>query len=361
LLLFLEISVMIRGIYLPKIFFKTISLMYILVLMFGCGQNAKVNTQPEPVKQDSMFIREITNSKLRNVTFLPYWVSNAQFAGYYVAREKGIYEKYGINLNIISYKPFITSTDLIADGKADFAALWLVNAIELRAKGVDIVNIIQPSFRSSAMLITKKKSQINNIRDMDEKRAGIWIGYELQPQTLFNKYNLHVEIVPIGSSNNLFLMDGVDIINANWFDEYHSIINSGYDPEELNVFFYSDYGLNFLEDGIYCLSDKLKNDPELCVDFINATLEGWKYAFSHKEEAVQIVLEYAKRDKLPVNSIHQQWMLDRYNDLYLPEGKTEFNNKLSEADYLFIAGLLKENNLITVIPPFNEFYQPAIK
>ena len=119
--------------------------------------------------------------------------------------------------------------------------------------------------------------------------------------------------------------------------------------------------LPILEDGIYCMSDKLKNDPELCVDFINATLEGWKYAFSHKEEAVQIVLEYAKRDKLPVNSIHQQWMLDRYNDLYLPEGKTEFNNKLSEADYLFIAGLLKENNLITVIPPFNEFYQPAIK
>ena len=252
-------------------------------------------------------------------------------------------------------------SDLIAEGKADFAALWLVNAIELKAKGADIVNIIQPSSHSSAMLITKKKSQINTITEMNGKRAGIWIGYELQPKTLFNKYGLDVDIVPIGNSNNLFLMDGVDIINANWFDEYHSIINSGYDPEELNVFFYSDYGLNFLEDGIYCLSDKLKNEPELCVDFINATLEGWRYAFDHKEEAVDIVLEYAKREKLPVNRVHQRWMLDRYQDLYLPEGATEFNNSLAESDYVFIASLLKENDLIIEIPLFNEFYQPVIK
>ena len=346
---------------LPVLILKTFTIIYILTLIHGCGQNIKVDDQKVSYIKDSLITGEIINKKIRDVSFLPYWVSTAQFAGYYVAKEKGIYEKYGINLNIISYKPFITSTDMIAGGKADFAALWLVNAIELKAKGADIVNIIQPSFRSSAMLITKKKSQINTIAEMNGKRAGIWIGYELQPKTLFNKFDLDVEIVPIGNSNNLFLMDGVDIINANWFDEYHSIINSGYDPEDLNVFFYSDNGLNFLEDGIYCLSDKLKNEPELCLDFIKATLEGWRYAFNHKEEAVDIVLEYAKRDKLPVNRVHQRWMLDRYEDLYLPKGVTEFNNSLAESDYVFIAKLLKENNLIIEIPLFNEFYQPVIK
>jgi NitT/TauT family transport system substrate-binding protein len=156
-------------------------------------------------------------------------------------------------------------------------------------------------------------------------------------------------------------MDGVEIIIANWFDEYHSIINSVYDPDELNVFFFSDYGLNFLEDGIYCLSEKLKNDPDLCVDFIKATLEGWRYAFNNREEAINIVSEYSKRDKLPFNRVHQEWMLDRYRDLYLPEGKSEFNNLLSESDYLFIANILKENDLIKEVPPFEQFFQPAIK
>ena len=81
----------------------------------------------------------------------------------------GIYEKYGIKIKIIPYKPFITSSDLISKGEADFAALWLVNAIGLKAKGADIVNIAQLSSRSSAMLITKKSSGIDSIQDMTHK------------------------------------------------------------------------------------------------------------------------------------------------------------------------------------------------
>lgn len=103
----------------------------------------------------------ITSNSLKKFRF-----SNAQFAGYYVAEVKGIYEKYGIKIDIIPYKPFITSTDLIIQGHADFAALWLVNAIELKAKGADIVNIAQISSRSSLMLITKKKSGIDSIQKM---------------------------------------------------------------------------------------------------------------------------------------------------------------------------------------------------
>lgn len=299
--------------------------------------------------------------ELRVVTFLPYWVTNAQFAGYYMAEEAGIYKKYGIKLKIIPYQPFITSTDLIKDGKTDFAALWLVNALELQASGADIVNIAQLSSRSSLMLVTKKKSGIKTLKDMNGKRAGIWIGYELQPRALFNKYHLDVKLVPIGSTNNLFLMDGVDITNASWFDEYHSIINSGFNPDELNTFFFADYGLNFLEDGIYCLSDKLKKDPKLCADFVNATLEGWMYAFNNPEKAIDIVVNYAQNAKLPVSRIHQRWMLDRYKDLYIPKGKTAINTTLSGEDYQFVGNVLKESGLIKQIPSYDNFYQPVIK
>jgi NitT/TauT family transport system substrate-binding protein len=332
----------------------------VFILVSGCNTRSNKNSDLV-IKQTNVMTGTPSKRALREVSFLPYWVTNAQFVGYYVAEEKGIYEKYGLKVNIIQYRPFITSSDLIAEGKADFAALWLVNALEIKAKGTDIVNIAQPSSRSSAMLITKKKSGINSIEKMNGKRAGIWSGFELQPQTFFKIYNLDVKIIPIGSTNNLFLMDGVDITIANWFDEYHSIINSGYDPDDLNIFFFADYGLNFLEDGIYCLSDKLKKDPELCADFVKATLEGWKYAFSHREEAIDIVMKRSKEARLPVNRIHQEWMIDRYKDLYLPEGKTDFNNSLSESDYLFVGKVLKEGKLINEVPPFKNFYQPIIK
>ncbi len=73
---------------------------------------------------------------------------------------------------------------------------------------------------------------------------------------------------------------------------------------------------------------------------------------------MEIVLAYARREKLPVNRIHQEWMIDRYRDLYFPEGKQEMNKSLSESDYRFAADVLRENNLIREIPPFGEFFVP---
>ncbi len=327
----------------------------------GCGCTSRNAIEKEIVVcSDSVAAAAGSAKQLRDVTFLPYWVTTAQFAGYYVAQEKGFYEKHGIRMHVIPFIPFVTSYDLLAEGKADFAAIWLVNAIGLKADGVDIVNIAQPSSRSSLMLITKKSSGIDSIQKMDGKRAGIWSGFELQPRALFNKYNVDVEIVPIGSTNTLFLMDGVEITNASWFDEYHSIINSGYDPDELNTFFFADYGLNFLEDGIYCLKEKMENEPDLCVSFIQATLEGWRYAFANMDEALDIVVTRAKRENLPVNRVHQKWMLDRYRDLYLPEGSTNFHNNLSESDYDFAASVLFENGQIDEIPGFGSFFQPLL-
>lgn len=298
-----------------------------------------------------------SSRELRNVTFLPYWVANAQFAGYYVAKELGIYEKYGMNVEIIPYEPFYTTSQMIQRGTIDFAASWLLNAVEMKASGVDIVNIAQFSTRSSLMLLTKKSSGINSLEDMNGKKAGIWTGYELQPRALFKKFNLNVEIVPIGSTNSLFLRDGVQITNANWFDEYHSIINAGYNPDELNIFFFADYGLNFLEDGIYCLAEKRKTDPNLCQDFVNATQEGWLRAYADPERAVDIVVAYAKKMNLPVNRIHQRWMLDRYKDLYTSRG--EMSIALAEDDYLFAAGILKDSGQICSIPPFSGFFHPV--
>ncbi len=334
-----------------RLFLLTLSIL--LALLAGSCKRKSVETEERLIPESSKTV--LPETDLRKVTFLPYWVTNAQFAGYYMAKEMGIYRKYGLEVEIIPYQPFTNSWDLIRNGEIDFAALWLMNGVELKASGVDIVNIAQFSKRSSLMLVTKKSSGIEHLDDMNHKKAGIWEGYELQPEALFKKYNLEVEIIPIGSTNNLFLKDGVDITNASWFDEYHSIINAGYDPEELNTFFFADYGMNFLEDGIYCLSEKLEQDPKLCADFVTASEEGWLYAYDHPEKTIDVVVSYAQEQNLPVNRVHQRWMLDRYKDLYSPEEGV--STTLSEEDYLFAGSVLKESGQINEIPPYENFFQ----
>jgi len=210
------------------------------------------------------------------------------------------------------------------------------------------------------MLITKKSSGISKIEDMDGKKAAIWIGFEQQPRLLFDKYKLNVEIIPIGSSNSLFLQDGVDIINANWFDEYHSILNNGIAEDELNKFFFADYGFNFLEDGLYCLNEKMRDDPQLCRNFVEAVIESWNYAFNHEDEAVGIVVKYAKAHNQPVNRSHQSWMLKAYKTLYIPAGKDSINTQLTKIDYETNQQLMLDSRFLKRYIPYDSFYKPCL-
>lgn len=296
---------------------------------------------------------------LKTLRLLTYWYPTAQFAGYIVGAEKGIFRKHGIDLQILKYDQRQKMEDIIRMKKAEFMVSWLVNSLKMRDNRLDIINIAQFSFRSSLMLITKKSSGINALEKMQGKRAGIWLGYELQPLALFHKFNLDVKIIPIGSTNNLFLMDGVDILNANEFDEYHTVLNSGYDEHELNTFRFYDYGFNFLEDGLYCLESFATLNPVLCRKFVEATIESWQYAFDHHDESVSIVIKEAKKQNYPVNFSHQSWMLQKYHELYVPKNSRKINRKMSEDDYLKVAKIMKEAGLLKSLVPFHSFYKPV--
>jgi NitT/TauT family transport system substrate-binding protein len=339
------------------------SIILLLLILLTMSLGSCDNLPPaSPVNSstENLIIRE-TGRPLQTIKLLPYWVPSAQFAGYYVGIEKGIFQNHGIQLVMLPFDPLIPVGPAIRDNKTDFAMLWLVNAIELRDEGVDIVNIAQLSSRSSLMLITKKTSGISRLEDMNGKRAGIWIGYERQPEALFRKYNLDVKIVPIGSTNNLFLQDGVDILNASWFDEYHSVLSNGINEDELNKFFFADYGLNFLEDGIYCLREKVIQDPQLCMNFVEAALESWNYAFNNQEEAIDIVVKYAKAQNQPVNRPHQQWVLSHYKMLYIPQGSNTINTHLPQTDYETVQQIMLESRFIDKPTPYDSFNKPYNK
>jgi len=341
-----------------KRFGSQLAVIVTLTLLGGaCSSCRQGNDAEEPT--GTVRVSEVSDpsAPLRKVRFSPYWVPSAQFAGYYVGIEKGFFKKHGIDLEILPFDPSGSVETLIREKKTDFAVLWMVNAIEMKINGLDIINIGQMSFRSSLMLITKKSSGIEHLEQMNGKRAGIWLGYERQPQALFRKHNLEVEMVPIGSSNSLFLLDAVDILNANWFDEYHAILNNGINEDELNRFFFADYGLNFLEDGIYCLNEVVREDPDLCRRMMSAILEGWSYAFDHQEETIEIVVNYAKALNQPVNRPHQRWMLSHYRSLYIPEGSDHINTMLHEADFSSIQAIMQENGCIDRTIPFESFFK----
>lgn len=295
---------------------------------------------------------------LKRVSMVSLWFPQSQFAGYYVALEKGIYRKYGLDVTIINGGPEIFPFKLLEEGKADFAVMWLSTGIEKRSLGLSLVNIAQVVQKSGLMLVAKKSSGILKPEDMNNRKVGLWnADFEIQPRAFFKKYGLNVTVIPQSYTVNLFLRDGVDVASAMWYNEYHTIINSGYDPEELTTFFFYEHGLNSPEDGIYTMEKTASGDPQACRAFVKASLEGWKYAFAHAEEAVDIVLQYMEKAHLPANRVHQKWMLARMKDLILLNGSCQGMGVLSRGDYDFVAGGMLENGLIKSIPDFDKFYK----
>jgi len=296
---------------------------------------------------------------LKKVVFIPQWVPQAQFAGYYFAAEQGIYRKHGLDVTILSGGPKSPSPlDLLREGKADLATLWLSTGIQARAQGLRLVNIGQVVPRSALMLVAKKARGIRSPRDIQGKKVGLWAPiFQLQARAFFKKYNLDVTIVRQSFSVNLFLRDGVDVASAMWYNEYHTILAAGLNPEELITFFFHEHGLNFPEDGIYVLEDRFKRDPKMCRSFVKASIEGWLGAFAHKEKTLDMVMKNLKGEHMPANRVHQRWMLERMKDLILPSDKSDLTVQLLPRDYHHVATSLHSSGLIDRIPEFTSFYR----
>lgn len=306
----------------------------------------------------NFIISTCRSEELNKITFIPHWVPQAQFAGYYVAYEKGIYKKYGIDLTILKGGPDSSSVEFLEKGKADFANMWLSTAIQKRSQGLKLVNIGQIIQRSALMLVAKKTKGIHKPEDINGKKVGLWgAEFQIQPKAFFKRYDLKVKVIPQSFSVNLFLRDGVDVASAMWYNEYHSILNSGINPEELTTFFFYDYGLNFPEDGIYTLEKNFKKEPSLSCAFVKASIEGWLYAFAHPDEAMDIILKYMSLAKIPANRMHQKWMLERMKDLISPQDSKTPIGILLKTDFLRVAKELKENGFIKDIPEFESFYR----
>ena len=229
------------------------------------------------------------------------WVTQAQFAGYYVAKDKGFYDEENLDVEIKPGGPDVAPPQVIAGGGADIVLDWMPSALATREKGIPLVNIAQP-FKSSGMMLTcRKDSGISSPEDFKGKTLGVWFGGNEYPfLNWMNKLGYKtdgspdgVTVLKQGFNVDPLLQKQADCISTMTYNEYWQVIDAGLTPEELVVFKYEDEGVSTLEDGIWVLEDSLK-DPEM-VDklarFVRASMKGWKWAEENPDEAAEIVLE----------------------------------------------------------------------
>lgn len=264
------------------------------------------------------------------------WVTQAQFAGYYVALENGYYSDEDLNVTINPGGPDIAPAQVIAGGGADVVIDWMPSALAAREGGLPLVNIAQP-FKSSGMMLTcRKDTGIKTPADFAGKTLGVWFyGNEYPFLTWMGKLGLSTEggdsgvtVLKQGFNVDPILQGQAACVSTMTYNEYWQIIDAGIAADDLITFKYEDQGVATLEDGLYVLEDKLSDPAEVdkLARFVRASMKGWKWAEENPTKAAMIVLEAdetgAQTEK------HQVRMMGEIAKLTAGS-----NGALDEADY----------------------------
>ena len=288
------------------------------------------------------------------------WVHQAQFAGYYMAKDHGIYRKYNLEVDIRPGGPGIEHLTNLKAGKLDFCSIWLSGAVESRSLGAPLVNLAQILQRSALLLVTSVDSGIESIKDLDGRRVGLWgAQFSLAPMALFRREAIQPNVVFQNVSISPFLRGAVEAAAAMRYNEYHQIYQAGIDFDAVRVFDLAKLGMNFPEDGLYTLGSTWRDKKDLCRRFVRASLEGWRLAISQPDKALNSIMRRVVASRLATNRPHQAWMLKIINQNVMYGVKPNTMGRLSPKDYRLVGKVLLERKIIDQVPALEDFSVPA--
>jgi NitT/TauT family transport system substrate-binding protein len=251
------------------------------------------------------------------------WVPQAQFAGYFVAQDKGYYAAEGLDVEIVPGGPDIVPEQQVANGAADIGVDWVASLLAHQEQGLPLVEISQVFQRSGLVLVSKKTAGIATPADMKGKKIGNWMGgNEFEILALFDKYkfdpNKDIKFTKQGFTMDQFLGGEIDAASAMTYNEYQVVLEQGIPATDLNVIDMNTEGVAMLEDNLFANKDWLANNKETAAKFVRASLKGWKDAIADPAAAVDIVMKQVEEGS--TSKDHQLKMMEEVAKLILPEG-----------------------------------------
>ena len=244
----------------------------------------------------------------QKITFSPQWSPQSQFAGYYVALEKGYYAEAGLDVSIVHPTNSYSSINMLKDGTSDIITSELIQAMVATDKEIRLVNLLQTTQHSTLVLISHAKD-IQQMSDLAGRRIGTWkVGFSEIPHMIDEEQNLDIEWIKFINPLNIYISGAIDATLGKSYNEQILFSMSGITPGSILRF--SELGYDYPEDGLYVSEKFFKKHPQQCRKFAEASRKGWEWVRNNRKEALEIVMKYVKKEKVSTNIYNQKWMLE---------------------------------------------------
>jgi NitT/TauT family transport system substrate-binding protein len=308
-----------------------VPLLALSLLAAACGDDDEAEPDPEPTPEatDGDDAAEPEPAELTEVTLQLQWFTQAQFAGYYAARDLGFYNDVGLDVTILEGGVDIVPASVLDSGAADFAVSWVPRGLVPREEGANITNIAQVFQRSATLQVSFAGSGINSVSDLAGRTVGNWgFGneFELLAGLRTNGLDPQSDVTLVQQNfDMLALISGdIDAAQAMIYNEYAQVLetinpDTGelYQPEDLNIINWNDEGTAMLQDALWADADRLESDADyrdVAVRFVEASIRGWAHCRDNSDACVDVVLNNVPT----LGESHQAWQLNEISSLIWP-------------------------------------------
>lgn len=279
------------------------------------------------------------------VTFTPQWTPQAQFAGYYIAKDMGFYNEVGLDVTIDHPSQSVNAMQMLKSGECDFITNNLIAAISDNMSGGNLCCVMQSSQATGLAAISHRP--IDAIEDFEGLKVGRWkAGFSLIAQSAVEGFGVDVTWVDILGGVNVFLSEAVDANLVMTYNELLTIGETGYVVDPGQVFYFKDLEeYNIPEEGVYTLGSYAKRNPDVVDRFREASVRGWQWVRENPDEALDIVMEWVSEHNIPTNRVHQRQMLQEVLHLQINE-LGEVSTTLDESDFDRAKSLLLDSGAV---------------
>jgi PAS domain S-box-containing protein len=215
------------------------------------------------------------------------WLHHCQFAGYYMALEKGFYRDVGLDVTIREGGPAAEVEHDVVSGRADFGVGTSALLLNL-AQGQDIVVLGQIFQHSPAIFLTPRETGIRSIEDMRGRRF-MYSNQHGDMRALLKRHGVdeaRIVKVPHHGDPQDLINGKADVMLAYSFNEPYVMEQAGI---PYLTFSPLAFGIDFYGDNFFTTRKLVKERPEFVRAFREATLRGWRYALEHRVETVDLI------------------------------------------------------------------------
>jgi NitT/TauT family transport system substrate-binding protein len=244
------------------------------------------------------------------------WIKNIQFAGLFMAQEKGYYKDENLDVEMIPGGGQISTPQVVLAGGAMIGVGGPEPLITARARAGDLRVFAVTNQKGPSALTCMPNANVKTPKDLIGKKIGASAPQRPGLETILTIQGIpldQVEIVTTGVDLAGMLAGRVDCRVTFATDEPITLRLQGVEP---SVLLYYDLGQPQQGNPYFATGETISKSPDLLVRWTRATQKGWAYAIEHQDETVETVVSKYGED---LDKAQQAAALKAFADLMVDD------------------------------------------